>query len=348
VHSIAGLFSALFIFLLSLSGALLVFHEELDAFQKPNTGLTKNGIALLSIDSCYKKVRINYPGAMISSFEIAHTNTRPHSFILYDSSFENGTKPMQVFMDPVLGNIIGKRSGSGDVKNNIMGWLSGFHNSFHQGKKGEWLLGVFALFFLLSIITGIFLYRKNVPAVLLFRKSIYKKNSLHQLIGTWTLLFNLMIGLTGFWMQRYVFKKEFYHTYDFKTVVKASPPIYFNFNKAYDKVKQQYPGFTASVIYFAQSKNGVTAIYGSNKSNSFIYSKKLTDVIYLDSAGLISKTRLINEIGAADRFDIVNAQLHFGKYGGIPLKIIYCLFGLATAVLSISGFVQWYKRKRLV
>ena len=46
------------------------------------------------------------------------------------------------------------------------------------------LLGFFAIIFLLSIITGIILYRKNIVAVLLFKKTVWKKNNLHQIIGT--------------------------------------------------------------------------------------------------------------------------------------------------------------------
>ncbi len=117
---------------------------------------------------------------------------------------------MQVFIDQNSGIIIQTRGGSGDIKHNFMSWLSAFHNSFHLKKKGEWLLGFFAVMFFISLITGLILYRKNIVAVLLFKKSAWRKSNLHQLIGTWALLFNLMIAITGFWMQRYVFKKEFY------------------------------------------------------------------------------------------------------------------------------------------
>jgi uncharacterized iron-regulated membrane protein len=69
-------------------------------------------------------------------------------------------------------------------------------------------------------------------------------------------------------------------------------------------------------------------------------------VIFLDSAGGIAKTRFINEIDAADRYDIINSQLHMGKYGGTGIKIIYFVFGMTGALLSITGFLLWLRRRK--
>lgn len=227
-----------------------------------------------------------------------------------------------------------------------MSWLSGFHSSFHLGKTGEWLLGFFSLIFLLSIITGLILYRKNVGAALLFRRRVFKKNNLHQLIGVYALLFNLMIGVTGFWMQRYVFKKEFYSNESYTQILKTSPALFYNIDSSFEKLHEHFPAFNAAVIYFPQSKKSTTAIYGGLSTNSFIHSKKYADVIFLDSAGNIAKTRFVNDIDPSSRYDIINAQVHYGKYGGLPVKILYCLLGLSGGLLSITGSILWIRRRK--
>ena len=344
MHSIAGLLSGIFILLLSLSGAALVFHDELDNVQYP-TIVSSDG-QMLSVDSCYNSLQKKYPHAQVSNCMIAESSAKPFVFTVYDSSYKNGTAALQIFVHPQTGAILQTRGGSNDMKNNFMSWLAAFHSSFHLGKTGEWLLGSFSLIFLLSIVTGIILYRKNIFAVLLLKKRVYNKNNFHRLIGVYALLFNLMIGVTGFWMQRYVFKKEFYSNETYTPVLKASPSLFFHFDSAYKKLPEQFRDFTASVIYFSQTKKGKTAIYGSRSSNSFIHSKKYADVIFLDSTGHIAKTAFVNDIDPASRYDIINAQIHYGKYGGLPVKIIYCLFGLMSGLLSITGFVLWVKRKR--
>jgi len=344
VHSFAGLLSGFFILLMSLSGAALVFHDELDGLQRPAVKI--NYLNRQSVDSCYRLVQNRYPHAQISNCSLPENNRQPFSFFIYDSSYKSGTRAMEVFLHPETGKILKARGGSDDIQHNFMSWLSKFHNSFHLDKKGEWLLGFFALVFLISLLTGLALFRKSIGSVLLFRKAVFRKSNLHQLIGVYALVFNLMIAVTGFWMQRYVFKKDFYASYNYTPVLKPSPPLSFSFDSAYNALKKMHPDFTASVIYFAQSKKGKTAVYGSRVSNSFIHSKKFADAVFLDSSGAVANTRFVTEISADDRYDIINSQLHMGKYGGMPVKIIYCLFGLAGSFLSITGFIFWLKRKR--
>jgi uncharacterized iron-regulated membrane protein len=346
VHSISGLIAGIFILLLSLSGSLLMFHDEIDAVQQPMVGLTKIVQQTLTADSCYKIVQQQYPLASISSCNLPVNEGQLFSFTIYDSSYQQGRKPLQVFIHPKTGNVLMARGGSEDIKHNFMSWLAGFHSSFHAGKLGEWLLGFLAIVFLVSIISGIILYRRKIMPVLFFSSSVWKKNNMHQVIGAWALLFNLMISITGLWMQRYVFKKEFYQSNDWVNTVKASPDLSFNFDSAYHNLKKSHPDFTGYVVYFAQSPKGKTAIYGSNSTNAFIHSKKFADVISLDSSGAVYKTRLVNENSTGDYYDIVNSQLHMGKYGGWPIKIIYSFFGLTSGILSITGFLLWRKRKK--
>ena len=346
LHSFTGLFAGLFILVLSLSGSILIFRDSIDSLQQPVIFTTKIAKKKITVDSCYKIIQSKYPYAVISSCAVAENELQPFSFSVYDSSYQNGAKYLQVFLHPQTGTVLTTRGGSEDMQHNFMSWLASFHNSFYAGKTGEWLLGFFAIIFALSLITGVILYRKNIIAVLLFRRTVWKKNNLHQLIGTWALLFNLMMAVTGFWMQRYVFKKEFYQSSNWVNTIKPSPDLFFNFDSAYNNLQKQYPAFTGYVIYFAQSTKGKTAVYGSNKTNAYIHSQKFADVIALDSSGAIASTRFINEISADDRYDIINSQLHMGKYGGAGVKIIYAFFGLSSALLSITGFLLWVKRRR--
>ena len=340
IHSVAGLVSGIFILLMSLSGAALVFQDDIDSVQLPTVIETGNKTA--SVDDYYSSVQKQYPAAQISNCVLPSASDKPVSFFIYDSLFKNGTKALEVFLHPQTATVLKTRGGGAG----FISWLSKFHNSFHLGKTGEWLLGFFALIFLLSIVTGIILFRKSIASVLLFKKSVYKRSNLHQLIAVYALLFNLMIAFTGFWMQRYVFKKEFYESYNYIPVLKSSPPLPFSFDSAYGEIKKQQHDFAARIIYFAQSNKGKTAVYGNRNRNAYIHSKKLADVIFLDSTGTVSKTRFINEIDAADRYDIINSQLHMGKFGGTGIKIIYFAFGLTGALLSITGFLIWWRRKK--
>ncbi len=348
IHSFAGLLSGIFIVLMSLSGAALVFHEEIDSLQIPSIKSYPHK-PILSIDSCYRSLQKEFPHAQISSCNLAENIKEAFVFSAYDSSFQKGTQVMQVFVHPQTAEIIWYRGGGKDRLHNFMGWLTTFHNSFHLKKTGEWLLGFFSLLFLISMITGIILYRKKIGPVLSFNKYVFRKTNLHQIIGVYALVFNLMIGITGFWMQRYVFKKEFYAAEQpYTPVIKASSTLFFNIDSSLQAVKNTYPAFTGYIIYFAPNPKRKTAVYGSQYSNSFIHNKKFADAIFLDSIGRISKTAFVNEIPADNRRDIINAQIHYGRYGGLLVKILYSLFGLTGGLLSITGFLLWIKRRKQV
>lgn len=344
IHSFSGLLSGIFVIAMSLSGAMLVFHDELAGLQYPSV-VTIDNKPLLPVDSCYRSLQKQYAHAQISSCNLAHTIDEPFIFTVYDSSFQNGTQSMQVFIHPQTGEILKFRSGGKDFGNNFIGWLSIFHNSFHLKKKGEWLLGFFGIIFLVSIITGVILYRKSIFSVLLFRKYMFRKANLHQLIGVYAILFNLVIGITGVWMQRYVFKKDFYATEQkYTPMLTPSAPLSFSIDNALNNVYAQYTAFTGHVIYFAPNKKRKTAVYGSNATNTFIHNKKLADAIFLDSTGRIIKTAFVNDIAVESRYDIINAQIHYGRYGGWPVKLLYSLFGLTGGLLSITGFIFWGRR----
>ncbi|HET6994282.1 MAG TPA: PepSY-associated TM helix domain-containing protein [Chitinophagaceae bacterium] len=341
VHSIAGLLSGLFILIMSLSGAALVFHDELSRLEYPPEVLRANS-PVIAVDSCYNNLKKEFPGAQVSSCRLALNNQRSFLFTIYDSSYKNGNEALKVFMHPQNGSV--QKTGGADVS--FANRLVRLHSSLFLGKKGEWLLGFFSAVFLVSIITGLIQYRKNVWAVLTFRKKFFRSANLHQYIGVWALLFNLMIAVTGFWMQRYVFKKEFYQSSSYTPVLKTSPSLFFSLDSSLMDLQTTYPGFTPYVIYFAQSKKGSTAVYGSRNTNSFIHSKDFADAVFLDSTGHVSFTAFVNEIDASSRYDIINAQVHYGQYGGMPVKIIYFVLGLTGGVLSITGFLLWLRRKR--
>lgn len=346
LHSWTGLVTGIFIVVMSVSGSLLVFHEELDRLQYPSVNAVKEQ-TLLSLDSSYRILQKQYPQARISNVQLPETIKQPYIFSLTDLSYQSGKASLQVFLHPQSGKILATRGGSNDARHNAMSWLSVLHNSFHLKKRGEWLLGFLGVLFLLNIVSGTLLYRKKIIPVLFFHKHFFTKKNIHQLIGVYALLFNLVIGITGVWMQRYVFKESFYAKQtDYAMSVKPSPPLYFQFDSSLLAARTQYPEFTGYVVYFAQSPAAKTAVYGSRSTNSFIHSRKFSDVLFLDSTGAVAKTAFVDEIDKDSRYDIINSQVHFGQYGGLPVKIAYALLGLTGALLGCTGISQWLQRKK--
>jgi uncharacterized iron-regulated membrane protein len=45
---------------------------------------------------------------------------------------------------------------------------------------------------------------------------------------------------------------------------------------------------------------------------------------------------------------LLSQPLHFGDYGGMPMKILWTLLDLATIVVLGSGLYLWVKKRRQV
>ena len=53
----------------------------------------------------------------------------------------------------------------------------------------------------------------------------------------------------------------------------------------------------------------------------------------------------MRQSGAWAQFLDSFTPLHYGTFGGLPVKILWCIGGLAPGILSITGCLMWYKRK---
>jgi uncharacterized iron-regulated membrane protein len=100
------------------------------------------------------------------------------------------------------------------------------------------------------------------------------------------------------------------------------------------------------VVFFAGSEKRKTAVYGSRSSNAFIHSRKFADAVFLDSTGAVARTAFVDQVNAGDRYDIINSQMHMGRYGGWPVKVLYAVLGLSGGILSITGALLWMRKKQ--
>ncbi|HEY1091880.1 MAG TPA: PepSY-associated TM helix domain-containing protein, partial [Burkholderiaceae bacterium] len=69
-------------------------------------------------------------------------------------------------------------------------------------------------------------------------------------------------------------------------------------------------------------------------------------VSYAGADGRTLDLRDPRQRGFWSRFDGWMEPLHFGDFGGLMLKALYCVLGLSAAGLAISGTVIWADRRR--
>lgn len=263
------------------------------------------------------------------------------------------------YMDPYTAAGVLNTNSKG--KNNVIDWIMGFHYSFALGEGGELFVLLIDLALLVSIITGLIFYRKYIIKVLLFKVKIKFTNwriaasGLHRVIGTWAFIFNLLIFLSGIYIQRKFFVEKWWDKYTKtenlheKHLHKITYPL--------STVSLDSLGIVARkilpVMHFQGfsidcGDGGTISAFGTHQESVFQAYDNFVAVDF-DSSGKYVSVNYTpwKDYKTADKFTDINFSLfHTGWALGTPGKIIWCLMGFTPAFLSITGFMLWWRKKK--
>lgn len=334
-HSWIGLILGLFLVIMGVSGAILVFQQDIeDVLWKDYVQV--DDYQTLEIDRGVRAIQENYPG----------WDTRLMHFEENEALIFNLRKPTErlfIFVHPTSGEIIKELNELTTVSR----WLLKFHYSFQAGVPGRILVLIIGILFLLSLISGIYLYRRAIFKTLLFRTKIQRKNkrvffsSLHRSVGVWSLLLNLLLVITGIFLAYKV------------TSASLAPPAHPDtpqvttpVRSVLEKVRNDHPDFTPTYIRLPFNAEGSLIVYGLYDDDAFFYSEFYNYFQADYRTGSITGITRVQEADLVTKLSSTLIPLHFGQFGGIWSKLLYSFIGLSGPFLSITGFVLWKSGKR--
>lgn len=354
VHRWAGLSAALFLLVVTLSGSLLLFqhdlkpvlHPERYRIQPPEGGRA-------SLDRVYQTVRNAYPDAHGIVFRELPERPEETVIISFGDPHAAGEKGRYLSVNPYTGQVLHTSGADKDFEGNVFGWLLALHHGLQAGMIGELFVALTAISLFVCISTGLYVYRKNIVRVLLFRvpvrfkKGHSKYSSLHRVIGVWALLFNLLIATTGLWMLRHVFTPSFYERVGnaASNEIHDVPAINVSLDSLQARVQRVYPGFRSTLIFLPDAAENPIVFLGDLEGEFFLF-KNLNTFVFDSQTGELLEGTLARDISPLRRIEGSILELHYGQYGGLPIKILYFLGALTAPALSITGFAVWLKRKQ--
>ncbi|HEX8378586.1 MAG TPA: PepSY-associated TM helix domain-containing protein, partial [Pedobacter sp.] len=341
IHSILGLITGILLLVISLSGCILVFHEEIDKALNPPLLCVKPGQHKTSLDKIFKSASHQFPGSYI---RFRHLPANPEASI--ELSVQKQSVWIFAYYNPYNGDYLGSRN----ARNYFLGWLLGLHYGLLAGSIGELLVGILSVCLLLSLLTGVYVYRKHLLNVLMFRITFKFSNwrkassSLHRIIGVWSLLFNLMFAVTGFWMLRYVFQPSTYQaTVEPKSL---NDPVSVSLDSVVKTAETTFDGFKVSGIHLPKTKEESINIIGAVSTQNILYGEHANSIEFDPLTGKELSRIDVTKQSAYDKWDSIVFPLHSGLFGNIIVKLIYCVAGLSPSLLSITGFLLWLRRRR--
>jgi uncharacterized iron-regulated membrane protein len=361
MHSWLGLINGSWLLILGLSGAMLVYYQDVDRWLNKDILRVVPGQQHLPLDTLFNIVRARHPEAGSAGIlRFPESQTDCYSFRLYGLSPRKtiyyNWDLYQVDINPYNGKIL--REGYYRNAVGLLHWIFTFHYSLHMGTPGMLVITLAGLLLFTNIITGIIIYKKYVFKALVLRAPVKWKNwrtgasGLHRYIGVWALLFNVMIFFSGIEMTWNVFYKE---SWIIKQLSPKNDRPYANLDKILHAVQEIYPGFEPTFMHIPFTKRDDEkqeehiAVYGNIPGTPRIISEGSSNVIFNTNTGEVISKRNINEaiktMNIWQKFDAVAYSFHVGSFAGSYSKVFYLFVGLSPAILSITGFMLWWRRK---
>ena len=351
LHSWLGLATGLLLLVVSLSGVVLVFEEELDHALNPDL-LTVPVLASSTdaaptprLDAIFAAARARYPQPAFLRFR----RLPAHAGLAVEISVErDDNKWTFAYFDSQTARFLGER----DARSHFLGWLLGVHYGLWGGKTGELTVALLGVALLLSVGTGLVVYRKHLVPVLLFRQKISWRNwrtassSLHRVVGVWSLLLNLLLASSGIWMLRYTFLPATYEPEVTKRR-RPQPALAVSFDTLYAEAKRALPGLRpVGLLGPAADAEPIVSVFGEMPAGNPLFGQYSHTVKLDANTGQATKTVDLHAASADEQADAIVTTLHFGQFGGVLIKIVWSVGGLSPALLSLSGFLLWWRKRR--
>ncbi|MFD2892737.1 PepSY-associated TM helix domain-containing protein [Flavobacterium chuncheonense] len=333
-HSVLGLFAGLLLVLMGLTGAILIFNEDIDAacFQKYEVSDTSN---VMSLDKALALVQREFP----------MWDTRIVHFKKGETILFNLRRPEErrfVFVHPETGTLLGNI----DANTTFSKWVLKLHYSLHAGLVGRIVVLITGILFFLSLLTGILLYRKVIVKTLLFKikvKRSHKRNfysALHRYVGVWALVMNLVLVITGLFLAYKVVQSGLQQPKE-----PTTPLLQFSLDNALEKVQKELPDFSPTYIRLPNNNKADLIFNGVFENDPFYFSEYYNKIVLDAKSGAIKEIVRVTDTSLGNQLNSMVSPLHFGQYGGFWIKLLYCLAALSGPFLSISGYIIWRSKK---
>lgn len=350
-HSYAALIALIPLFIMSITGSILVFKVEIDNWLMPEKmQVFKSQHERLSLDELMSDVKHYYPHYEIGSWELFDSEENE---VRSDTAYliKHGTTDWyKVYVDQYRGEILSNAVG---VSDNVTDWLVDLHFRLLLDTAGIFIGAIVSLLFIFLSISGIILYRKFWLKFFTLRFKQAKRiffSDLHKMVGIASSPVLLILGITGaYWNIAETIHEVSEHVIEEPYLISA--PLYnqtLSIEGLYQQTKNEIDSFNATYLLMPFEPNINITFFGavethnplnSEYSSTITYDKVSGEVLHKEDVRTASNVHVV-----VDSF----RKLHFGYFAGIWSQLIWCLFGLSPVILSITGFylyLQHHHRK---
>lgn len=344
IHLWLGLGTGLIVFIVSITGCIYVFEEEIrTATQQERLYVPAQQRPFIGVRQLIKSFERSAPGEKISVLRIF--NSKPNATV------EIGSKKKIYFFNPYNAELVYK----GD--NDWLDTVEAIHMTLLLGETGKFIQRWSVVIFVIMLLTGLVLWFPTQLRLLRQSLNIKWKGSfkrvnydLHNVLGFYASGILIVISLTGLF---FAFKEVKMVAGFFtgsqlsagKVVGTVKPfvkePLAKRYDRLYQEISRAYPG--AQSTSFSVRKGGelrLRLIY------PYRWARNQNTFFFDEAGGQLLRTKLYKTFNGADLVEATNYDLHTGRLFGLFGKVVAFIASLISASLPITGLIIWLKKKR--
>ncbi|SFC07879.1 PepSY-associated TM helix domain-containing protein [Spirosoma endophyticum] len=353
IHKWTSLICTAFLLMLCLTGLPLIFSEEiehLDGAAKLAPAMPA-GTPNVGLDRLAKTVKTAFPNKVTRYVFWDEHEPNTTTFGLTDSL----TAPPDNFKNVILDDRTAKVLDEPKYDEGFMYVMLQLHVDMFMGIGGKLFLGLMGLLFIVAIVSGLMLYspimkRFDFGLVRTEKSTRLKWLDLHNLLGVVTVAWAVVVGFTGvintlsevvlgLWQQGQLAEM----VAPYKNAAPLSGKL-SSLDQAVAIARKAAPDMTPSLIAYPGTLFSSQHHYAIFMKGNTPLTEKLIKPALVDAkTGKLTDMRdmpwYVNAL-------FISEPLHFGDYGGLPLKIIWAIFDLITIVVLGSGLYLWFARNK--
>ncbi|KPW50790.1 Uncharacterized protein ALO82_02194 [Pseudomonas syringae pv. broussonetiae] len=352
VHTWSSLICTLFLLMLAVTGLPLIFHHEIDHLlgDAPQYQEMPADTPHLNLEQLARAAEAHRPGEVMQYF--GWDDEDPNG-VMAITAATAGTEPNSSHTFALDARTVeALEMPSANV--GFMMVMLRLHVDMYANLPGKLLLAFMGLLFVVAIVSGTVLYAPFMRKLEFGQVRVNKSTrtrwlDLHNLIGVVTLTWALVVGVTGVISACADLLIASWRNDALATMIapyKDAPPLTQRApaTRLLEIAESAGPGMQADFIAFPGTRFSSEHHYavflkGNTHLTAHLATPVLIDAQTLQVTAVVERPWYMDALG-------MSQPLHFGDYGGMPMKILWAVLDVLTIIVLGSGVYLWWVRRR--
>jgi uncharacterized iron-regulated membrane protein len=354
VHKWTSLVCTVFLLMLCLTGLPLIFHDEIDELSGGRSELvgpasSSSGPGLLPLDTMLDRALAERPGEV--PLFMAFDNESPLLTVTTGPRPDAPGEQMTLMLfDRTNGRLVAEPGEEG-----VMDFILQLHTDLFLGLPGMLFLGAMGVLFVAAIVSGVVLYapfmrKHDFGTLRQGRSRRLKWLDWHNLLGIVAVAWMTVVGVTGVINALATPLVDQWRNGALATMtareqgtIPLPPADYASLDRAMAEARAALPGNAPQFIAFPGGSYSTRHQYAVFFQGDTPLTQRLLTPALIDAAS--GRLTDIAPMPLSMRTLQLSQPLHFGDYGGLPLKLLWAVLTGFTIVVLGSGLYLWLGRR---